>query len=291
MLEGGTTIRISPRLAMLDSRTLLPAPRLLSLIGVRATENVIILVARTASCVARCPVCGERSGRVHSRYTRTLADLPWQGVPATVRLHARRFFCAQRACGRAIFAERLPELVEHYARRTRRLESWFTHVSFALGAEAGARLLKDLGVVVSGDTLLSHIRSARLQDHGTPRVLSVDDFAFRRGTCYGTVVVDLERHTLVDILPDRSADAFARWLREHPGVEVMSRDRGGEYAEAARRAASHAVQVADRFHVFKYLYDSVEKLVEHNRHALRESSAPEDGMTAGKSNTIREESR
>src|SRR5918911_5067784 len=147
---------------MSDAHTVLPASKLLDLISVRADANAITLSAKTSAGTAPCPVCGKRSGRVHSRYTRTLADLPWQGVPVTVRLRVRRFFCAQRACTRAIFAERLPGIVAHYARRTERLESWFTHVSFALGGEAGSRLLKYLGVVVSGDTLLNHIRSIQL---------------------------------------------------------------------------------------------------------------------------------
>ena len=214
------------------------------------------------------PACGERSARVHSRYTRTLADLPWQGIPVTIRLRVRRFFCEEANCHRAIFAERLPGLAAHYARRTERLDGRFTHVSFALGGEAGSRLLKVLGIVVSGDTLLNHIRSTQLQDHETPRVLSVDGFAFRRGTRYGTVLVNLERRTLVDVLPDRSADTFARWLSEHPGVEVVSRDRGGEYAEAAKRAAPHAVQVADRFHLLKNPRDVVSRVFRQDEEVL-----------------------
>lgn len=253
---------------MPDSRTILPAPKLLNLISVRAGANVITLAARASSRVASCPVCEKQSLRVHSRYTRTLADLPWQGIPVTLHLHVRRFFCDERTCHRAIFAERLSGVVRHYGRRTERLDGWFTHVSFALGGEAGSRLLQDLGIVVSGDTLLNHIRSTQLQDHETPKVLSVDDFAFRRGTRYGTVLVDLERRELVDVLPDRSADTFARWLTEHPGVEVVSRDRGGEYAEATSRAAPGAVQIADRFHLLKNLKDVVSRVFRQHTEVL-----------------------
>src|SRR5829696_8360386 len=253
---------------MSDSRTVLPAPKVLNLIGVCAAENAITLVARPSSPMALCPVCGQRSTRVHSRYTRTLSDLPWQGIPVTVRLHVRRYFCDEEACNRIIFAERLPGVAAYYGRRTERLDEWFTHVSFALGGEAGSRLLKDLGVVVSGGTLLNHIRSMRLGDHHTPRILSVDDFAFRRGTRYGTVLVDLEGHTLVEVLPDRSADTFARWLGEHPGVEVVSRDRGGEYAEAARRVAPEVVQVADRFHLLKNLRDVLSRVFRQHTEVL-----------------------
>src|SRR5215212_1007322 len=130
---------------MTDARTVLPAPKLLNLIGVSATENTITLAARTSSRLARRPVCGARSIRVHSHYRRALANLPWQGVPVTVRLRVRRFFCDKKTCNRVMFAERLPGLAAHYARRTERLEDWFTHVSFALGGEAGSRLLRDLG--------------------------------------------------------------------------------------------------------------------------------------------------
>jgi transposase len=263
---------------MPDSRTVLPAPKLLNLTGVRATEYAITLVARTSSWVALCPVCSKEATRVHSRYTRTLADLPWQEIPVTLRLHVRRFFCDEEACNRTIFAERLPGVAAHYGRRTERLDGWFTHVSFALGGEAGSRLLKDLGVVVCGDTLLNHIRSSRLRARRTPRVLSVDDFAFRRGTRYGTVLVDLERRAMVDVLPDRSADGFARWLVEHPGVEVVSRDRGGEYAEAARRAAPHAVQVADRFHLLKNLKDVVSRVFRQHAEVLDLVPTPTDHL-------------
>jgi hypothetical protein len=154
---------------MSEPRTVLPAPNLLDLTGVRADANVITLHAKTSASTAPCPVCGKRSGKIHSRYTRTLTDLPWQGVPVSIHLNVRRFFCGERSCNQTIFAERLPGLAARYSRRTERLEGWFRHVSFALGGEAGSRLLRDLGVVISGDTLLNRIRSLDLGSHETPR--------------------------------------------------------------------------------------------------------------------------
>lgn len=256
------------------TRTILPDTETLTLLYVCTSGQSITLAARTTSAQARCPVCGTLSQRVHSRYVRTLADLPWQGIPVSVQLHVRRFFCDERTCERAIFAERLPGVVAHYARRTERLDELFTHVSFALGGEAGARLLGELGIRVSGDALLEHIRSLDLEESRTPRILSVDDFSFRRGRSWGTMLVDLDHHRLVDVLPDRNADTFARWLSEHPGVEVVSRDRSGEYADALRRAAPGAVQVADRFHLIKNLGDVVLRIFQRRSESLQSIPAP-----------------
>jgi len=247
---------------------------MLKLLYVCASGKSITLAARTTSAEVCCPVCGMLSRRVHSRYVRTLADLPWQGIPVTVRLHLRRFFCDAHSCERAIFAERLPGVVAHYARRTERLDGLFTHVSFALGGEAGARLLRELGVTVSGDTLLEHIRSLNLGEARTPRILSVDDFSFRRGSSWGTILVDLEHHRPVDILPDRSSETFASWLTQHAGVEVVSRDRSGEYADAVRRAAPEAIQVADRFHLLKNLGDVMLRVFQRRSESLQSVPAP-----------------
>jgi transposase len=147
-------------------------------------------------------------------------------------------------------------------------------VSFALGGEAGARLLEELGVKVSGDTLLKHIRCFTFEEATTPKILSVDDFSFRRGRRWGTVLVDLERHRLVDILPDRSSETFSRWLAHNTGVEVVSRDRSGEYADAVRKAAPAAIQVADRFHLIKNLGDVVLRVFQRRSESLQSIPAP-----------------
>src|SRR5918911_1039328 len=174
---------------------------------------------------AHCPVCGERSRRIHGCYTRTLADLPWCGTPVRLRVRVRKFFCDVPSCERKIFAERLDEVAGVYARRTDRQREALEWIAFALGGEAGARLARELGLLVSPDTLLGRIRGAFRAEAEDVRVLGVDDFGFRKGNVPGTILVDLERRRIVDLFEGHSAESIAHWLRQHPGLEVVSRDR------------------------------------------------------------------
>ena len=261
------------------SPTILPDPDQLQLLSLTADATRITLSVQTTSPVALCPLCNEESERIHSRYLRHLADLPWQELPVRLRLHVRRFFCDHPACERQIFTERLPDVVAAYGRRTIRLNAWFTHVGFALGGEAGARLLRELGVLISGDTVLRHLHAFPVGNRPSPRVLSVDDFAFCRGRTYGSMLVDLERHQVVDLLPDRSAATLAAWLRNHPGVAVISRDRSSEYAEGARQGAPDAIHVADRFHLLKNLGETVQRVFAG--HSQRIARIPASETMAG----------
>lgn len=249
----------------MPNQTLVPDPDRLEVLSLRVEAGTIILTTRTCSETAPCPICGRPSSRVHSWYRRRLADLPWQGIPARLMLWSRRFFCDTPDCPRRIFTERLPGVAAPHARRTDRLRAWLRHVAFALGGEPGVRLLCQLGIAVCGDTLLAQIRTQTLPARPTPRVLSIDDFAFRRGRTYGSILVDLEQHHVVDLLPDRSGSGVAAWLATHPGVTLISRDRSGEYADGARAGAPQARQVADRFHLLRNLRDVVLRVLK--RHA------------------------
>ena len=236
-----------------------------------APDRVTIVTAPKPPRSA-CPLCGTLSDRVHSRYTRTLADLPWQGRAVAVQVQARRFRCAAAGCPRQVFAERLPGVARPRGRRTARLADIQRHIGFALGGEPGSRLAARLSMPASGDTLLRLVRAAELEPHPPPRVIGIDDWAWRRGQRYGTIVCDLERERVIDLLADRSAEAVASWLRRHPGVEVVARDRAGAYAEGVRQGAPEAKQVADRWHLLRNLGDTLQGAADRRRGAVRRAA-------------------
>jgi len=176
---------------------------------VRWDATTLHVEMHTTRRTARCPHCGRRSGRVHESSSRTLKDLPWCGTTLVLHLQVRRFVCVQSRCPQRTFTERLPTLVAPHARRTIRLTTHLQRTGFDLGGVPGVRHLAAEGVPVSRRTLLRLVRAAPLPPVGEVRVVGIDDWARRRGRTYGTIVVDLETHRVLDLFPDRTADSVA----------------------------------------------------------------------------------
>lgn len=239
------------------------------------SPDLVVLALASSSTAANRPSCGQPSQRVHSRYRRTLADLPVCGRRVVLRVAARRFFCRQPACPRAVFCERLPGLAQPYARSSGRLTDSHRDLGFALGGEAGARLAAALDMPTSPDTLLRRVKGYEGEALPEPRFVGIDDWAWRKGQVYGTILIDLEQGRVIDIFPGRDGAALTEWLKRHPGVEVITRDRWAAFAQAATEDAPQARQVADRWHLLKNLREAVERLLGRHSAQIHEALTAE----------------
>ena len=248
---------------------------------IRGLDHLVVVAHRRRSH-GRCPSCGALSSSVHSRYERRPADLPSFGCPVRLRIRIRRFYCRHPGCPRRTFAERLPRLLPARARRTLRLARAQARVGLALGGEAGARLSLHLAMATSPDTVLRLVRRLPLRRARGPRVVGVDDWAVRKGRSYGTIIVDLERRRPLDLLPDRSGPTLSAWLRRHPRIEVVARDRSTEYARAVTAAAPGALQVADRWHLLHNMRQAVERWLARSHGRLRRLPALDDDRRPGR---------
>jgi transposase len=219
---------------------------------------------------ASCPLCQQSSQRIHGSYERTVADVPCGGRKVTLALTVRKFVCGTPQCPRQIFTERIAEFVHSYARMTNRLSEAVQTLGFATCGEVGERLAPKLGIRTSGPTFLRRMRTCSCPPPSSVRILGIDDWSWKKGMTYGTLLVDLELRKPIELLPDRSAETAEAWLRSHPEVEIVSRDRGGNYAAAAKKGAPQAQQIADRFHLLKNLRERLKEVMDRKQSCLPE---------------------
>jgi transposase len=240
---------------------LLPGPSCLHLTDVSTSDAGISLELSATRVAVACPSCSVLSSHVHSLYQRTVADLPWAGVPVTLHLHVRRFVCRHPACPRVTFSEPLPEVVAPSARRSLRLADEQRQLGLQVGGSVAARIAQRQGMPASPTTILRLVRRTQLPERATPTLLGVDEWADRKRLDFKTILVDLSTNRPLELLPDASAPTFASWLQAHPGVAVIARDRAGTFAEGARQGAPDATQVADRFHLMQNLRTAIEEIL------------------------------
>lgn len=256
---------------------LFPLGEGLELTQIEQPEDQLVLHVTATSPSALCPLCQQPATRLHSRYRRVVKDLPCAGQCVRLILYVRKFFCDAADCVRKVFAERLLPLVAPWAQMTTRLNEALQTIGLATCGKLGARLAAHLGITTSWMTIVRRIMALPTPPAEHVACLGLDDFSFRRGRTFGTVMVDLDAHQIIDLLPDRQADTAAAWMAAHPEIMYVSRDRGTEYANAASTGAPQAIQVADRFHVCKNLSEAVQKLLARILSEMKTASQEVEG--------------
>ena len=258
----------------MSASPLFPLPEGLEITAVsETTEEVLVHVTsyRQTSC---CPLCSTPSSAVHSYYRRHPLDLPCVGRPIRLLLTVKKFFCRETSCDRKIFTERLPELIEVSSRLTKRLRSSVQEIGFATCGKGGERLSAKLGIKISEVALLRSLYLLPLPPIGKVKVIGIDDWSYRRGKRYGSILVDLQTHKIIDLLPERSVESVIAWLEAHPEVEIVSRDRGGTYMDGVTQGAPLATQVCDRWHLLKNLGEATEGFLIRAHIRLPEAASP-----------------
>ncbi|HEY5003637.1 MAG TPA: ISL3 family transposase [Ktedonobacteraceae bacterium] len=237
---------------------LLPLPDDLEIVSLHEEENHLEIQIISKRIMCLCPGCAQPSEAIHSYYRRHPMELPCTGCLVRIILSVKKFFCRNPECSRKVFTERIPEWIEPSSRLTTRLRTLIQAIGVAFNANGGARLATQMGIHVSRMTVLFSLHLLPLPPVGQVKRIGIDDFAWKRGLRYGTVLIDLDSHHIIDILPDRETESVKKWLQSHPEIEVVSRDRGGVYADGAAQGAPQAIQCADRWHLCKNLGDAVE---------------------------------
>lgn len=242
----------------IDVKSLLGLPGELEVVDGEVTEQTITIVAVSTQTAPSCPLCGTSASRIHSSYSRHLMDVPCAQKCVRLILQVRKFFCDVRTCARKIFTERLSPFIRPWARVTTRLFQEVENSGLATSGMLGTRLGDRLGIRTSWMTVIRRMMAQPALPVEQVVQLGIDDFSFRRGRKFGTILVDLQSHEIIDLLPDRKAKTASTWMSTHPEIDLVSRDRGKEYASATASGAPQATQCLDRFHLLKNLREDLE---------------------------------
>ena len=233
----------------------------LTIESVELLENRVNIYAHGSLGYGICPYCGTTSSKVHSHYIRHVFDLPVLGKASVLHLSMRKFFCPNQECRYHTFAEQPGIEIFRYRRRTRRCEVVQNRHAVKHSSTTTHDLLSAQGIYLSGSTILRDLHRMRPSSHPDVRRIGIDDWAQRKGRIYGSIIIDLDRSTIIDLLDDREQESFGIWLEKHRSVELASRDRSTDYSAAIASSGRKITEVADKFHLIKNIQDRFTKVL------------------------------
>ena len=224
-------------------------------------DGIITIPARSKQKSVQCPCCNIMSKRVHSSYTRILRDLPISTHCVSVHLTVRKFFCKNTECEKKIFTEQPGNEIKAYSRMTKRTRETLQNILLEVSARKGSYIANLISLPISPSTALRMIDSLPIPPTEKVTVLGVDDWAYRKGLTYGTVLVNMETGEVIDLLIGRDGVSLKGWLAKHPEIEIVTRDRASAYSSTVSSMLPNAIQVADKFHLLKNFSDCVYSVI------------------------------
>lgn len=251
------------------------------LLQISVDETAITLECERTTSTASCPMCQSTARHIHSRYRRVVRDRPINGKAVMLLLHVRKFYCQEPMCPRRVFAERLPQLTVPHGQSSTGLRSLLYALVDESGGAGGARIAAEMGLQTTSRTLLRVLHAQPIAEPEPPRMIGLDDWAWKKRSRYGAIVVDLERHRPIALLEQRTVAVVAAWLRQHPTIQLVARDRSEEFAAAMREALPQAVQVADRFHLVSNLVEHLDRFATRQWKDIRRALVPPASIEPG----------
>lgn len=238
-------------------------PEELKIKQVISEKNRVSLKMYVESKECRCPRCNEISTHKHGTYNRKIQDLPILGRTTWLYVNAYEYQCDNPDCGTTTFVENVNGFLNYYGRMTERFEEFICLLALETSCEGCARICKNMGVKISGDTVIRLLLKRYEAQEKTvcSSVIGVDDFAYKKGNRYGTVIIDAETHNPIEILDGRDGNTLKEWLKKNKHIKAVTRDRANAYASAIQEILPDAMQIADRFHLHQNLLEAVKDIV------------------------------
>jgi len=235
-------------------------PEILQIIKIKEEKGQITIRMKSKTHSEHCPKCGKESERYHAVYTRTVQDLPIYQKNVILKIKAYKYDCENEKCEVKSYSEKYDEFIGKCGRMTDRLENFIRTLALETNCEGAAAICKELGIRTSGDTIIRILRKmVDVPAVECGEVIGVDDFAYRKGKTYCTVICDGITKKPVDILEGRDGATLKEWLAKNKQVKKVTRDRAGAYAKAIRETLPEAMQIADRFHLQQNFSEAIKE--------------------------------